>query len=187
LDEADFNDIEKIFEELEKESSTILKQSGNVDGIEFNRSIDMRFVGQGAETNLHIPNGAFNEFKESDIRQFFDESYKKLYGRTYPDTQVEFVSFRVRASLPQHPFEIPRIANSEGKLEDCVKGNRQAFSLIRKQFISFTVFDRSRLFPGAKIQGPAIIEERESTIVVGEDANAQIDEYGFVWITFVKN
>lgn len=187
LDEADFSDIEKIFGELEKESSTILKQSGDVDGIEFTRSIDMRFVGQGAETNLHIPNGAFNELKESEIRQFFDESYKRLYGRTYPDTQVEFVSFRVRASLPQHPFEIPRIDRSEGTLEDCVKGNRQAFSLIRKQFISFTVFDRFKLFPGARIKGPAIIEERESTIVVGEDANAQIDEYGFVWITFVKN
>jgi len=39
-----------------------------------------------------------------------------------------------------------------------------------------------KLFPGAAIQGPAILEERESTIVVGEDASCAVDAYGFVWI-----
>jgi N-methylhydantoinase A len=185
LDEADFQGIEKLFTDLEEEASAILKQSGDVDGIKFTRSTDMRFLGQGAETNLQIPNKAFNDWRKNEIRHFFDESYKRLYGRTYPDTQVEFISFRVRASLPQHPFQIPRIAPTEGTLQDCVKGNRTAFSLIQKQFITFTVFDRSKLFPGAGIKGPAIIEERESTIVLGEDANAEVDDYGFVWITFV--
>ena len=185
LDEVDFNSIEKLFADLEEEAAAILKQSGAVDGIEFARSTDMRFVGQGAETNLPIPNRAFNEWQKSEIRDFFDESYKRLYGRTYPDTRVEFISFRVRASLPQHPFQIPRITSSSGTLQDCVKGNREAFSLIQKKFIPFTVVDRLKLFPGARIKGPVIIEERESTIVVGEDANAEVDEYGFVWITFV--
>ncbi len=185
LDEVDFNSIEKLFADLEEEASAILKQSGAVDGIEFDRSTDMRFVGQGAETNLPIPNKAFNEWQKSEIRDFFDESYKRLYGRTYPDTRVEFISFRVRASLPQHPFQIPRITSSKGTLQDCVKGNREAFSLIQKKFIPFTVVDRLKLFPGARIKGPVIIEERESTIVVGEDANAEVDDYGFVWITFV--
>jgi N-methylhydantoinase A/oxoprolinase/acetone carboxylase beta subunit len=185
LDEADFLAIEKLFTDLEDEASAILKQSGDVEGIKFTRSTDMRFLGQGAETNLPIPNKAFNDWRKNEIRHLFDESYERLYGRTYPDTRVEFISFRVRASLPQHPFKIPRIARTEGTLQDCVKGNRDAFSLIQKQFITFTVFDRSRLFPGAGIKGPAIIEERESTIVLGEDAKAEVDDYGFVWITFV--
>jgi len=185
LDEADFLAIEKLFTDLEDEASAILKQSGDVEGIKFTRSTDMRFLGQGAETNLPIPNKAFNDWRKNEIRHLFDESYERLYGRTYPDTRVEFISFRVRASLPQHPFKIPRIARTEGTLQDCVKGNRDAFSLIQKQFIAFTVFDRSRLFPGAGIKGPAIIEERESTIVLGEDAKAEVDDYGFVWITFV--
>ena len=185
LDEADFLAIEKLFTDLEDEASAILKQSGDVEGIKFTRSTDMRFLGQGAETNLPIPNKAFNYWRKNEIRHLFDESYERLYGRTYPDTRVEFISFRVRASLPQHPFKIPRIARTEGTLQDCVKGNRDAFSLIQKQFIAFTVFDRSRLFPGAGIKGPAIIEERESTIVLGEDAKAEVDDYGFVWITFV--
>ena len=39
-----------------------------------------------------------------------------------------------------------------------------------------------KLFPGAKFKGPAIIEERESTVVVGEDASVRVDEFGFLWI-----
>ncbi|RLC03996.1 MAG: hypothetical protein DRI57_28665, partial [Deltaproteobacteria bacterium] len=65
---------------------------------------------------------------------------------------------------------------------DCAKGERPAFSLIKKVFIPFTVYDRSELFPGAVMKGPAIIEERESTIIIGEDAEGSVDEYGFVWI-----
>jgi len=184
LDEADFNAIEKIFRDLENEASTILQQSGQVEDISFARSIDMRFVGQGAETNLPIANMAFQEWRQQEIRDLFDETYKRLYGRTYPDTRVEFITFRVRASLPERPFRIPPLSAAGGTLQDCVKGERPAYSLIQKKFIPFTVVDRLKLFSGAKIEGPAIIEEKESTIVIGEDAHAAVDDFGFVWITF---
>jgi N-methylhydantoinase A len=51
-----------------------------------------------------------------------------------------------------------------------------------RDFISYTVYDRYKLFPTAKFQGPAIIEERESTLVVGEDASVSTDDLGFLWI-----
>ena len=75
----------------------------------------MRFVGQGAETDLLIEPKPFIQWEKSQIREFFDDAYKKLYGRTYPDTPVEFVTFKVRASLPQREFRIPRPAASRGK------------------------------------------------------------------------
>ena len=49
-------------------------------------------------------------------------------------------------------------------------------------FIPYTVYDRYKMFPGAEFPGPAIIEERESTVIVGEDASVSVDEYGFLWI-----
>jgi N-methylhydantoinase A len=95
---------------------------------------------------------------------------------------VEFVTFKVRASLPERPFHLPPLTGSKSALRNCVKGQRPAFSLLRRKTIPFTVYDRLTLFPGARIPGPAILEERESTIVVGEDARARVDEFGFVWI-----
>jgi len=182
LDGADFDEIERLFNELEDEGTAILQQAGQDAQILFERTLMMRFVGQGAETDLMIANKPFVEWDKSQIRELFDDAYQKLYGRTYPDTPVEFVTFKVRASLPQREFRIPPLPQTKGQLADCVKGQRQAFSLIRKEFIPFTVYDRFSLFPGAAIAGPAIIEEKESTIVIGEDARAGVDEYGFVWI-----
>jgi N-methylhydantoinase A len=182
LDGADFNEIENLFNELEVEGTAILQQAGKDENIIFERTLMMRFVGQGAETDLPIENKPFLQWEKTQIRVLFDEAYKKLYGRTYPDTPVEFVTFKVRASLPQREFRIPALTRAEGTLADCIKGERPAYSLIRKEYIPFTVYDRFMLFPGAIMDGPAIIEEKESTIVIGEDAQASVDEYGFVWI-----
>ncbi len=182
LNSADFSEIEHLFKALEEEGAVILQRAGKHENIMFERTLMMRFVGQGAETDLLIEHKPFQQWEKEHIRALFDDAYKKLYGRTYPDTPVEFVTFKVRASLPQREFRIPPLRQTEGRLEDCIKGQRPAFSLIRKAYIPFTVYDRFKLFPGAQMDGPAIIEEKESTIVVGEDAKAEVDAYGFVWI-----
>jgi N-methylhydantoinase A len=182
LEDADLKEIENLFQELEKEGAGILQQAGKDETIIFERTLMMRFVGQGAETDLPVEQKSFKQWEKKEIRELFDDAYKKLYGRTYPETPVEFVTFKLRASLPSREFRIPPIRQSEGKLSDCIKGERNAFSLVRKEYMPFTVYDRFKLFPGAVMQGPAIVEERESTIVVGEDATASVDGFGFVWI-----
>ncbi|MCP4367870.1 MAG: hydantoinase/oxoprolinase family protein [Deltaproteobacteria bacterium] len=182
LDDADFKEIETLFIELEQESAGILEDSAKGRDIIYERTLLMRFVGQGAETDLSIEPKAFDTFSKKDIRILFDQEYKRLYGRTYHETPVEFVTFKVRASLPKRPFSIPELSNETCDMKTCTKGERPAFSIIQKDYIPFTVYDRSKLFANAKIPGPAIIEERESTIVIGEDANARVDEFGFVWI-----
>jgi len=182
LDDADFKELEQLFNALEQESAGILEDTAKGREIIYERTLLMRFVGQGAETDLAIETKAFDKFSKEDIRRLFDEEYKRLYGRTYHETPVELVTFKVRASLPKRPFSIPELKNNNADIQTCIKGERPAFSYIKKDYIPFTVYDRSKLFANAKIIGPAIIEERESTIVIGEDATAEVDNFGFVWI-----
>ena len=184
LADADLEEIEKLFRTLEQDGEAILQETARETSIRFERTLMMRFVGQGAETDLSIGNMSLDKIKKEQIRHLFDEEYKRLYGRTYHETPVEFVTFKVRASLPERPFNIPELVNRNSALDTCIKGTRQAFSLLQNDFIPFTVYDRPGLFAGAVIDGPAIIEERESTIVIGEDARGRVDEHGFVWIEF---
>jgi N-methylhydantoinase A len=187
LEDADFKEIETLFHTLERESADILKTSARGKEIQYERTLLMRFVGQGAETDLAIEPKAFDRFSRDEIRQLFDKEYQRLYGRTYPETPVEFVTFKVRASLPKRPFSIPRLKEQAGDILTCIKGERPAFSIVQKTYIPFTVYDRSKLFSNAVIPGPAIIEERESTIVLGEDARARVDEFGFIWIQLISS
>ncbi len=182
LDEADFKAIELLFNELETESAKILKSAQNNDEIIYERTLLMRFVGQGAEIDLGIEKKDFTQFSKNEIRTMFDNEYKRLYGRTSVESPVEFVTFKVRASLPKKPFAISKLSTDNHDLKLCIKGQRKAFSIIEKDYLAFTVYDRSKLFPNAEFNGPAIIEERESTIVIGEDAKVRVDEFGFIWI-----
>lgn len=183
LSDVAFPEIEGIFQGLEKEAEKILRKEAADDTVSYQRSLDMRFVGQGAEINVVLPAGEFTGFQRLDVRKLFDDTYEKLYGRTYPESEVEFINFKVRASLPERLLQLPRLAMKKGQsLNAAIKGKRPAYSPLANDFVPYTVYDRYRLFPGAKFQGPAIIEEKESTLIVGEDAHVATDEFGFLWI-----
>jgi len=182
LEAADLAGMEKIFKEMETEGVRTLSSTGASEEVAFERSLDMRFVGQGSETNVPLPEKDITRVAKEVIRERFDSIYEKLYGRTYPDSAVEFINFRVRASLPERPLRLSRLEEKGGSLNDAVKGQRPAYSGMQRDFIPFTVYDRYRLFPGATFKGPAIIEERESTVVVGEDAGVRVDDLGFLWV-----
>jgi N-methylhydantoinase A len=77
---------------------------------------------------------------------------------------------------------LPKLEKKGQSLDKAIKGKRPAYSPMARDFISYTVYDRYKLFPTAKFRGPAIIEERESTLVVGEDASISTDDLGFLWI-----
>ena len=178
-----FTEIEDIFKGLEADAGKILKKEAAEDTIQYERSVDMRFVGQGSEINIPVPAGDFAKLQKEDIRHLFDDVYKKLYGRTYPESEVEFINFKIRASLPERLLQLPKLSRGKGQsLDMAIKGQRPAYSPVAKDFIPYTVYDRYKLFPGAKFPGPAIIEEKESTLIVGEDAHISVDDFGFLWI-----
>jgi N-methylhydantoinase A len=178
---ADFARLEALFRSLEADGERTLRRAGADGPIEFARSVEARFIGQGSETSLALPPGDFASMDAAGLRRRFDETYARLYGRTYPESPVEFVNFCVRASLPVKLLSLPRIS-VRGKAADAIKGKRQAYCAIAKDFIAYTVYDRYKLPSGAEIAGPAIVEERESTVIVGAGAAARVDQYGFLWI-----
>jgi len=179
---ADFAEIERLYQAMEVEGERTLRRAGAEGAIEFSRSVDARFIGQGSETNLPIHTRDFTTLTPAAVRRQFDDIYCHLYGRTYPEAPVEFVSFRTRASLPVRLLELPRLPQQGGPVQRAIKGERPAYSGLAHEFIPFVVYDRYMLFPGAVFCGPAIVEERESTVIIGEDAQATVDEFGFLWI-----
>ena len=76
--------------------------------------------------------------------------------------------------------------NAGRRPADAIKGKRPAYSPLARDYIPHTVYDRYRLSPDAVFTGPAIIEERESTLIVGEGAKVRMDEYGFLWVDLAQ-
>ena len=180
---TDFVKLEALFRSLEADAERALRATGATGAIHYTRSVEARFIGQGSETVLPIPEADMTRLDPATVRKRFDDTYAALYGRTYPESPVEFVNFCVRASLPVQLLSLPKIGAAGGrKVTDAIKGERPAWSARARGFRPYVVYDRYKLFEGAEIHGPAIVEERESTVIVGENATARTDEYGFLWI-----
>jgi len=166
---ADFAKLEALLRELEAEGERTLRKAGATGPVSYARSIEARFIGQGSETTLPVPERDFTLLDAQALRRRFDQAYERLYGRTYPESSVEFVSFRVRASLPVKLLELPKIV-AQGRASDALKGERKAFCGAAREYVPHAVYDRYRLPAGAELAGPAIFEERESTVIVGAGA-----------------
>lgn len=182
--DADFAAIEALFHEMEREGRRVVGVGQAEDGT-CERSIDMRLAGQGCEISVEMPGVDFSSLTPAQVRARFDETYAALFGRTYPDAVAELVTFSVVVRLPARPLRLPDA--TAGRREDAaraVKGERMAYDASAGQFVPHVVYDRYALASGARIRGPAIVEERESTTVLGGDASLSVQDHGFLLIEF---
>ena len=113
------------------------------------------------------------------IRERFFDLYQQRYHRLSREVPVEIVSWRVVVKGPR-----PKVSIHFSKASDrkALKGRRKVFMPEAGAFVACPVYDRYALGPGARLRGPAIIEEEESTAVVGPGATIRVDATGNLWV-----
>ena len=107
------------------------------------------------------------------------KTYENLFGRAFPENEFEIVNLRLiaRGPYPESPLR-PREPNGG----DVLKDTRMAYCSETAEFTEHRVYDRYALDVGATIAGPAIVEERESTSIIGRSGRARVDEFGLLRI-----
>jgi N-methylhydantoinase A len=139
-------------------------------------TVDMRHVGQGHEISVALPEQdlASGGFVEELLARFYT-AYESLYGRTVSGSEVEVITWRVRVSGPRSHVTTGKIGGERGATKEPLKGSRPVYFDELGQYVDTRVYDHYALTPDMQIQGPAIIEQRESTVVVGPSATASVD------------
>jgi len=171
----DAGSINRILDELEREGRARLVEAGvSAVEIKIERSADMRLVGQMHEINVPLPAGAIDESSLEAIRTAFAEVYTKRYTSLFGAATIEAISFRVRALGPMPRLDLGQ-AESEGAAREKRKGVRQAW--FDGGFLEAPVYDRYALAPGDRIEGPAIVEEREATAIVPPGDRLTVDAH----------
>jgi N-methylhydantoinase A/oxoprolinase/acetone carboxylase beta subunit len=151
--------------------------------ISFVTRLEVQYLGQGVGVSLHLDKGYVSEANlGAKLQADFEAEYRRLFGRIYGDVALEIVSVHVVGSLTGDEFSLPRKLASSGT-NQVVKGTRQAYSPSRKRCIAHTVYERALLPVGYRIDGPALVEERETTTLVGEEMSATVHETGALIIT----
>lgn len=174
LDAIDWDHLNGLFDDMTRQAERLLAEAGATEFC-VQRQADMRYVGQGFEINVPVPEGPLGPHTLEALQYSFYESYQTLFGRRVTSVPIEALSWRLTAqgTTPDVNLNFANRADARGPAK---KGTRKAhFS--DTGFVPCDVYNRYALQPGDKIAGPAIIEERESTVVIGPDASATIDAH----------
>jgi N-methylhydantoinase A/oxoprolinase/acetone carboxylase beta subunit len=173
LADCDWSAVATLLASLADEAKVPLARARVADGdITIRRWCEMRYIGQGHEVEVELPDGIPEAAWQDEIRTRFETVYRALYHHVPQGLVIESVTWRVRAQSPL-PV-LPAVAAADGGT-DPYKGDRQMYLPERGEFGKVPVYDRYRLRRGMTMQGPAIVEEVESTTVVGAAFTFEVD------------
>ena len=176
LDELDWDAANAALAEMEEEGRELLRASGVADeDVLVRRLGEMRYVGQGHEVGVKLPEGTLGPDDVGGISAGYREEYRRLYGREGPDVPLEAITWRVEVSGPRPEILQEERDGDPGALDEARKGKREIYLPEQDGFAAVPVYDRYRLDPGVAFDGPAVVEERESTVIVGPDSRAEVD------------
>lgn len=174
--DIDAKDFTSTFAALENEAGGYLRRAGVGEAdIKLVHHLDMRYQGQGHEIEVTLPAGNDLAKTFADLGELYGRAYEKAYGLRL-DEPTEIVNWKVEAVGPT-----PTIAEGHGGsakgADRALKGTRHAYDPALGALAAWPVYDRYSLAPGATVKGPALIEERESTCVIGTGDSVTVDAH----------
>lgn len=179
---------ERFFELKRSATGVIEGLVGVGASISLRPQFEMRCKGQGYSVNVSLPiDTIIDATLEDRLVVLFGTEYEKIYGHLPPSVPIEVVNIRARVQETRSPTTIQQaVAEGVSSGASAIRGVRSAYFEASKGFVSTTVYSRYLLEQEKKYSGPAIIEERETSIVVGPDASFYVDKHGNVIIEFLE-
>lgn len=183
LDDLDLTATRSLFSQLEERGQRLLSGAGlTAEDFSVMPGCAMRYIGQGFEVDVPLPADFLERGRREEMLAAFEAAYRALYGRIEDGLPVEIVSWRVVIRGP-YPDIVPMTLeaapdSAKGRADHARKGERPIYDGQIRAFVDAGIYDRYRLRPGMEIAGPAIVEERESTLVVPAGARVTVDRHG---------
>jgi N-methylhydantoinase A len=186
LDRDNVGELEAAFRRLEDEARAVLADTGlRLETAMVRRLADGRFLGQGFDLVVTLPDGPYDASDETRRRlsAAFEDAYREKFSLTPPDVPVEFINVRVAVRAPVAGADVVVKGPIGGDAAGAAKGTRRVYFPEAGGFIETAVYDRYRLRAGDELNGPAVVEEEGSTLVVGPGGRATVAGSGNIVVT----
>jgi N-methylhydantoinase A len=190
LDRIGPGELMSVFGEMAAEGLGVLREAGiapEQPGVAIRHAMDLRHRGQGYEITVPIAAALLEDPTLAGISEAFYAAHEEKYGHSHRHLPVELITCRTTVSAP--PPEVPLRALDAGPPDAAaaLKGRRVVFFPELDGDADTAVYDRYLLAPGIVLPGPAIIEERECTIVAGPSATIRVDRFGMVFLDLARD
>jgi N-methylhydantoinase A/oxoprolinase/acetone carboxylase beta subunit len=183
LGDLDLERLNGLYEDMELAGSRIVAEAGvPPEQTRAVRMADVRYVGQGHEIRVPVPPGSLGPGSVEQIQESFDREYERVYGRVCEGVAAEAIHWRVTVQGPRPDPGGVQPWGGETRREER-KGSRAVLFDPEAGAVDVPVFDRYALDPGFKLEGPAIVEEAESTTVAFPGWSIAVDGVGCLILT----
>ncbi|HWI38654.1 MAG TPA: hydantoinase/oxoprolinase family protein [Burkholderiales bacterium] len=178
LDSLDWKRVQQAYDEMVAEAMEALAQAGvQRSAARFMRSADMRYLGQRKEITVEVSAERFEPRRAGALREAFESRYESIYHRRHEGHPVEVLCWRLEARGPQ-TMELPSKPTRSSSAKAKPRSRRPMLFAGWTRHRVCPVYSRYELAAGAKLRGPAVIEEDESSTVVGPGGSASVDGFG---------
>jgi N-methylhydantoinase A len=179
LGELDTSVIQALLSDMQAEAMAVVGPAARGAALEVSRTADVRYVGQGHEITVPLPDGEVNAEFVGAMRQRFAALYERLYSRSIPSLDIEVLSWAVRVGERLPDPERCHAPRTNGTRPP-VLASREIFDTASEQWLSASVVDRQSFEAGMSLPGPALIVEDETTTLVTPGFVAMVNALGHI-------
>jgi N-methylhydantoinase A len=177
LDGLDPVYLARILEEMMQQGASVVREAGVSRSLSVTRAADMRYVGQGYELSVPIPDGPVDGETATALRGAFDRVYAHRYGYSDARAAVELVTVGVTVTGAGPEVRLPEHHPGTRDAREARRPDRLVYFPEARGYTPCAIYDRARLPVGAHIEGPAVVEEAESTTVLPPGTAAEVDPW----------
>jgi N-methylhydantoinase A len=175
LSDFDAEKIKVLLTDLRDEATGFVRTCDEASQILSEFKVYMRYTGQGWEIPIPLQEGQAMNPDAATFESRFKEEYTKLFGRPVAGMDIEITVWSVNATTPQK--QVPLIPQTDGNATAVSNGTRHVFDAAVGTHLKANVIDRGAMTAGQRANGPAVLVEAETTIIVpvSRDAICQTD------------
>jgi N-methylhydantoinase A/oxoprolinase/acetone carboxylase beta subunit len=177
--------MEGAFDELEAEARRQLE----ADGIPADRQVvqrvaDCRYLGQGYELRIDCGSGTIDDAWVAKVAADFHDAHEREYSRRFEESDIEIPNVRVRGIGLMPALDTPSVERGESSPQAALRHEGEAWFRVNGQLepVSTRYYDRETLRAGNRLEGPAIVNQYDSTTVIPPGLTAEVDQYGNIVI-----
>jgi N-methylhydantoinase A/oxoprolinase/acetone carboxylase beta subunit len=185
LSSLDAGSLQAAFEELEQQARAQLEKDGiAAEQILVQRVADCRYLGQGYELRVDVDSGAIDDAWVEKVRGDFHDIHEREYSRRFDESDIEIPNVRVRGIGLMPPLKVPEADHGDESPDEALRYERDAWFRVGGSLeqVPTRFYDRTALKAGNRLEGPAIVNQYDSTTVIPPGLTAHVDRFGNIVI-----
>jgi N-methylhydantoinase A len=178
LEDFDAPRINALLAQMTADALAVVKPAARGQKLRTQIIADARYTGQGHEVRLEVPARTLARGDGARLKSLFETLYAEIYNLTIPGQPAEIITWSVTVSTPQP--KVKRVTKLRTQAAPKPRGRRALYDPALGRQVQAPVYWRFDMGPGARVKGPAIIAEDETSTIVGARYSAQIDSLGAI-------